>query len=209
MSPSPSALLSRPDPRPVLVSVLGGAWVVLSGFGILRAILAISGYAGGVELGTPDPMAELAAHSPELVDPAWFTEQVKKAQVAALESTLGFPLLLLGLLGIVGGVRLLLRRSWSRSVLVATGLGVITVSAIHAMRMLEIGMIGAEDMVLPPDVDGALRSVAYINIGMQSLPLLVGMSLLRHPAVAAYVKSSDALSASRPDRERPPAAGDH
>lgn len=187
MTRSIDSRLARADTRPLLVSMLGGGWLLLSEFGVLRAIIGLLGLTTGVQIGVHDPMAELALHSPELLDPAWLEAQEQKRALVSMERTLALPLLAAAGLGISGAIRLLRRKSWSRAILLAAGPGAIGLTAAYAILATRIGMRPAADLSVPPDVVRLLYSVAGFNVLLQSLPVLVGMSLLRHPIVARFV----------------------
>jgi hypothetical protein len=182
-------MLAAPDPRPVLVSVLGALWLLMSGFGGLRALMVLLGLASGVQVGTNDPMAQLAVEAPELVDPAWLQAQEQRADLSALERTLAFPLLLMAVLGVTGAVRLFRRQSRARTLLLITGVGTIAISAVYHLMRTAISLRPAAEVTPPPDVGTMSYSVALLNVVLQSLPVLIGMSLLRHPVVAKYVAS--------------------
>ncbi len=180
-------MLAAPDPRPVLVSVLGALWLLMSGFGGLRALLVLLGLGSGVQVGAHDPMAQIAVEAPELVDPSWVEAQEQRADLAALERTLAFPLLLVAALGVTGAVRLFRRQSRARTILLITGLGAVAITAVYHLMSTAISLRPAAEVDPPPDVGTMFYSMALFNVVLQSLPVLIGMSLLRHPIVAKYV----------------------
>jgi hypothetical protein len=184
-----ASMLAAPDPRPVLVSVLGALWLLMSGFGGLRALIVLLGLGAGVQVGTNDPMAQLAVENPELVDPVWLQAQEQLADLSALERTLAFPLLLVAGLGVTGAVRLFRRQPGARTLLLITGVGAIAITAVYHLMSTAISLRPAAEVTPPPDVGAMFYSVALLNVVLQSLPVLIGMSLLRHPVVAKYTAS--------------------
>lgn len=181
------SFLSQPDPRPVLVSVLGAAWIIMGGFGLMRGAILLAGVSQGIEVGHYDPNEELAETYPEFVDEAWFEARAQREEFEALQRRAGGPQLAFSLLAILGGVRLLQRKRWSRLIVVLAGVGVIVASAVGSWQVLQITLQPTADMELPPDVGEAFWSFAAINVLLQSLPVLIGMSLLYHRLVREWV----------------------
>lgn len=188
----PASRLARADSRPILVSVLVGGWLLLSGFGALRALVVLGNAAAMSRLGDTDPTARAAAAAPDLVTDETRQLLSQREKRMWLERNLASPLLLVAVLGFVGAIGLLRRRPWSRAVLLAVGVLAIGLSVFHAARSDEI--MAAPAASLPetdPDARNALaliRAAAGIGLALQSIPLILAMSLLRHPIVRDYVR---------------------
>ena len=190
MAAAGESRLSRPDIRPILISVLGSGWVLMGCFGVLRALILVAGISQGVQIGAEDPRAEIAAYNPEFVNEAYREAAAKRESAKELERNLGLPLLVLSGLAIYGGVRLLQRRRHARTVLLLTGLGVIALSVMHAKGMMEIGLRADPALEIPEDFVRSMWIVAGLNVALQSVLLVVGMGLLRHPIVRQWANHS-------------------
>ena len=108
----------------------------------------------------------------------------------SLERTLAIPLLLVATLGVVGAVGLLRRRTWSRALLLTVGVLAIGISAFHAYRSVAIAVSPVSGLEADPDAQNALalfRAAAGVGLALQSIPLILAMSLLRHPIVRDYL----------------------
>lgn len=181
--------LAQPDSRPLLVTLVIVGWLILSGFGGARALVVLGNAASTSYFGVKDPMSRLAIEAPDLV-----TEEARQhlAMTEALQQLglqLAGPLLGLALVGIIGAIRLLRRRPGSRALLLAVGLGVIGLTGYHVYASLQIttlGPVAASGLQEAEEMLPALFAVAGINVALQSLPLVLVMSLLRHPIVARY-----------------------
>ncbi len=183
-----SSRLARPDTRPILVSILGGGWLVLCFFGALRVVIVLGSLASSAWLAAPDPMERLALEDPELVGEATLQRFEQERQLKELELYLAGPLLLAAALGATGAIRLLQRRSWSRTLLLAAGLLSMAVTGFHLVRASLITTVPAIGLPEAPEINSAFFALAGINTLLQSLPVIIGMSLLRHPIVRRYVK---------------------
>lgn len=181
-------LLSRPDSRPVLASVLGGSWVVLCAFCILRALLLMAGLSGGIELGAHDPNDIMAAEYPEFVDDSWFEAEIVEHEARALERQAGLPLLLLSALGVWGGVQLLRRRPRAPWLLAGAGLGVVALGAWQTHRFLVLTGYSTAGVEIPSEATLALGSIAWLNVALQALPVAIGLGLLRHPSLREWLR---------------------
>jgi len=175
------------DGRPLLVSMLGGGWLLLCGFGALRALIVLASYLATSAYGVPDPMAQLAVDAPDLVGEATLERLAQQADIAFLDRALAGPLLLAAILGVVGALRLLQCRSWSRGLLAAAGLLSIAITAVHGFQSVEIWTRHAVGVEGFADARDALRAVAAINLSLQSIPVILGLALLRHPIVVRFV----------------------
>jgi len=184
-----ASLFARTDDRPILVSVLGGGWFLMGCFGILNAVVLIAGGVDGFQFGAQDTQAQLAAAAPEFVDESTHQWLSQKAERLATTRRFGWPLLVLAGLSCFGGIRLLRGAAWSRATLLATGIGVMTCSTLYALKLKEISMRSAADIVVPPDVNEAMLLTALLQVLIQSLPIIVAIGLLRHPVVRAFVQS--------------------
>lgn len=197
----PASRLARADPRPILVSALVVGWLLLCGFGGLRALVVLGNAASTSALGTTDPLARAAAADPSLVTEEARQVLVQREQRTSMERVLAVPLLLVATLGVVGAVGLLRRRTWSRALLVTVGVLAIGISAFHAFRSVEIAAAPVAGLVeADQDAQNAvalLRTAAGIGLALQSIPLILAMSLLRHPIVRDYLIV--------PGERRPPA----
>jgi len=186
----PASRLARADSRPILVTALVVGWMLLSGSGALRAIVVLGNAAATSALGTTDPMAKAAAAAPDLVSDETRQVLAQRAQRASLERALAIPLLLVATLGVVGAVALLRRRTWSRALLATVGVLALGISAFYAYRSVGIAASPVAGLEAEPDVQNALallRAAAGISLALQSIPLVVAMSLLRHPIVRDYL----------------------
>lgn len=186
----PASRLARVDSRPVLVTALVVGWLLLSGSGALRALFVLGSAATTSALGTTDPLARAAAAAPDLVSDETRQVLAQREQRAAMERALAIPLLLVATLGVVGAVALLRRRTWSRALLLTVGVLALGLSAFHAYRSVEIGASPAAGLEADPDAQNALalfRAAAGIGLALQSIPLVIAMSLLRHPIVRDYL----------------------
>ncbi|MEO8586529.1 MAG: hypothetical protein ABI584_10250 [Acidobacteriota bacterium] len=189
--------LARPDTRPILVTALVTGWLLLSGFGALRAIVVLGTAAATSKLGPSDPLSRVAAAEPDLVTDEMRDVLAQRAQRASLEKNLSVPLLLFAALGVFGAIGLLRRRTWSRAVLVSVGALALGLSVFHAFRSIEIATAPAATLLDGnQDAQNAVAlvtSFAWISLALQTIPLILAMSLLRHPIVRDYVEvpSSD------------------
>ncbi len=188
MSTSISSRLVAPDTRPWLVSLLGGGWILMSVFGILRAILLIATLEGHVEIGSQDPQARLAAEAPEYVSPEYFEYRDQQRERLRFQRIMAIPFFLACLGGLWGGVRLLRRQSQARSLLLVTGAFMILVIAASMIGMAKLILQSAPDVAIPGEFRTMLFSTTGINILVQSIPVVLGMSLLRHPLVARHMR---------------------
>ncbi len=198
----PASRLARPVSRPILVSVLVGGWLLLSGFGGLRAVVVLGNAVATSTLGDSDPTARAAAAAPDLVTDEMRQYLSQREKRMSLERNLAGPLLFLATLGVVGAVGLLRRRTWSRVVLLSVGALAIGLSVFHATRSVRIMAAPAAVLAENPDAQNALallRAAAGIGLALQSIPLLVAVGLLRHPIVRDYV--------SPPGERRPRSGG--
>ncbi|MCM3876593.1 MAG: hypothetical protein NEA02_09255 [Thermoanaerobaculia bacterium] len=202
----PGSRLARADSRPILVSALVVGWLLLSGFGALRAIVVLGNLAATSTFGDTDPLARAAAAAPDLVTDETRQLLAQRQERRSLERNLAGPLLLVATLGVVGAIGLLRRRLWSRVVLLSVGVLAIGLSAFHSTRSIGITAAPAAGLVeSDPDARNALalvRSAAAIGLALQSIPLILAMSLLRHPIVRDYVSVPGARrprSGRRPD----------
>ncbi len=192
--------LARPDSRPILVTALITGWLLISGFGALRAIVVLGTAAATSKLGPSDPLARVAAAEPDLVTDEMREVLAQRAQRASLEKYLSVPLLLLAALGAVGAIGLLRGRAWSRALLVSVGVLALALSVFHAFRVVDIATAPAAGLVSDgnPDARNAVvlaRSFAGVALALGSIPLILAMSLLRHPIVRDYV---EVASSNRP-----------
>lgn len=196
-SASEAGRLHRADPRPLLVTLVVVGWLVLSGFGAVRALVVLGNAASTRYLGVEDPRARIAQEMPELVTPEQEGHWAVRRQLQRLEVGLAGPLLGVAIVGIVGAVRLFRRKPYSRALLLGVGLVAIGISGYHLYESLRIttlvpvaesGLQDAREM-LP-----AFFAVAGINLAVQSLPLVLVMSLLRHPLVRDHATGSPGTS---------------
>jgi hypothetical protein len=189
-SASPSRL-ARPDSRPILVTLLVAGWLILSGFGALRALVVLGNQVATSYFGETDAMARIAATAPDLVTDEMREHLAQREQRFLLDRALAGPLLLVATLGIVGALGLLRRRTWSRPLLLTVGVLAIGISAFHAHRTVAIAaspVAGlAESAPETRDALALLRAAAGINLALQSIPLVLAMSLLRHPVLSDYL----------------------
>jgi hypothetical protein len=189
--------LARPDSRPLLVTLVVAGWLILSGFGGLRALVVLGNAASTSYFGVQDPMARMAAEVPELVGEDALRHLAMQRALRSLDLQLAGPLLVAALLAGFGALRLLRRRRWSRTLLLGVGLLAIAISATHAYRSVQITTVDAAGIQEAEETLPAFYAVAGINVALQSLPLVLVMSLLRHPIVRRYVSgSSEAVSRS-------------
>ena len=183
--------LARPDSRPILVTLLVAGWLILSGFGALRALLVLGNHAATSLFGETDPTARAAAAAPDLGTDETKEHLARREERLALDRVLAGPLLFVATLGVAGALGLLRRRSWSRPLLVAAGLLALGLSAFHAHRSVAIAaspVAGlAESEPEARDALALLRAAAGINLALQSIPLVLAMSLLRHPVLRDYL----------------------
>ena len=175
----PASRLAREDARPILVTGLVVGWMLLAGFGALRALVHVAGVA-----------APSAAGGSELL-----------AARATLERGLALPLLAVAALAAAGAVALLRRRTFARALLLAAGLLALGLSVFHASRVVDIAVSPAAGLTdSEPDARNAValvRSAVWLGLALQSIPLLVALGLLRHPIVRRWVQ----------DPQAPPGAG--
>jgi len=186
----PASRLARTDHRPILVTILVTGWLLLSGFGGLRALVVLGKAAAISGLGDTDSMARAAAAAPDLVTDEMRLVLAQREQRRLLERNLAGPLLLVAALGVTGAIALLRRRSWSRAALVAVGFLAIGISAFHAYRSVDIAAAPVAGLAEDPDARNALsliRAVSGIGLALQSIPLILAMALLRHPIVRDWV----------------------
>jgi hypothetical protein len=187
--------LARPDSRPLLVTLVVTGWLILCGFGGLRALVVFGSAASTAYFDVQDPMARMAAEVPELVGEGTHRRLAMANALRSLELRLAGPLLGVSLLGGFGAVRLLRRRRWARALLLSVALLAIAISGYHAYRSVQITTVEATGIPEAEETLPAFFAVAGINVALQSLPLLLVVSLLRHPIVRRYVSESpDAAS---------------
>ncbi len=200
---SPSRL-ARPDSRPILVTLLVTGWLILSGFGALRALVVLGNAVATSYLGVTDPTARTAAAAPDLVTDEMQENLARRERRQFLDRALAGPLLFVATLGVAGALGLLRRRAWSRPLLVAVGVLALVISAFHAHRSAAIAASSVAGLAeSEPEARNALafvRAAAGINLALQSIPLVLVMSLLRHPVVRDYLVVAT-------DRHRPRGAG--
>jgi hypothetical protein len=178
----------------LLVSVLGTAWLLLCGFGLIRGTLLVAGIADGIETAESDPNAELAHTRPDLVDPSWFEHQNMEEERHRLETRMGWPLLAVCVLGLAGAIQLLRRGSRSRTLILLAGIGAIAWSAAGVYFLTRLNLAPAADLNLSAEIPRTFWTVAALNVALQSLPVAIGVGLLRHPAVRAWVESRRSTS---------------
>lgn len=184
----------RPDSRPILVSLLGGAWVLLGFFGCLNALVGAVGAVDGIDFGATDPARAEWAEL-EAVDTEAYEERMEmEAARIELGRDLSLPLALVALCAVAGGIRLLRRASFSRTLLLLAGVGAVVVSTLFALGTMEIAVTPAAEIGLPPDIARAFHATALAQVLIQSLPVLIGMSLLRHPIVSRFVGQHRAVA---------------
>jgi hypothetical protein len=189
--PAPSRL-ARADSRPILVSVVAGGWLLLCFFGAARVAIVVVGFAANAWLAAPDPIAELARRDPELVGEATLQRLEQERQLVHLDLAMSGPLLFAAATGALGAIRLLQRRRWSRALLLAAGLLSMAITGFHMVRAALITIAPAIDLPEAPEINATFFAVAGINTLLQSIPVIVAMSLLRHPIVRSYVKREPA-----------------
>ena len=160
----PASRLARTDPRPILVTILVTGWLLLSGFGGLRALVVLGKAAAISGLGDTDSMARAAAAAPDLVTDEMRLVLAQREQRRLLERNLAGPLLLVAALGVAG--------------------------AFHAYRLVDIVAAPVAGLAEDPDARNALallRAASGIGLALQSIPLILAMALLRHPIVRDWV----------------------
>lgn len=74
--------------------------------------------------------------------------------------------------------------------IVVAGLLSLAISTVHGYQSIEIWTRHALDVEGVAEARDAMRAVAAINLTLQSLPVLPGVSLLRHPSVARFCEES-------------------
>jgi len=187
--------LAQADSRPLLVTLVVAGWLILCGFGALRALVVVGSAATTAYFGVQDPMSRLAVEAPELVGDGTLQRLAVQNALRALELHLAGPLLFTALLGGFGAMRLLRRQRRSRTLLLCVGLLAIAISGYHTYQATRITTMDAAGIPQAEQALPAIYAVAGINICLQSLPLVLVMSLLRHPIVRRYASESpDAAS---------------
>jgi hypothetical protein len=171
----------------MLVTLVVAGWLILCGFGALRAVVVLGNAASTAYFGVHDPRSRLAAEVPELLTAGEHERLARKQQLRTLEIQLAGPLLGVALLGGWGALRLLRRRPWSRALLLGVGLAAIGISAYHTVLSVQLTTAEAGLVAEGRGRLSAFYAVAGINVGLQSLPLVLVMSLLRHPILRRYV----------------------
>ena len=187
-----SPRLARADTRPILVSVVAGGWLLLCFFGAVRVALAVVSFAVSTWLAAPDPIAELARQDPELAGEATLQRLEQQRQLVDLDLAMAGPLLFAAALGALGAIRLLQRRRWSRAVLLVAGLLSMAITGFHMVRASLITIAPVIGLPDAPEINATFFAVAGINTLLQSIPVIVAMSLLRHPIVRSYLKRETA-----------------
>ncbi len=156
-------------------------------FGFINALILLAGVIDRVEVGSSNLEAQWAGVDSEFVPDAVVEQIAMEDAKRSLARKFGWPWILTALLAAYGGVRLLRRETWSRLMLVLAGLAAITLSVVFALQMREIAFLPAQDFEVPADVEAAMRATVWVQVLLQSLPVLLGMSLLRHPIVSRFV----------------------
>ncbi len=181
-------LMVKTDERPLLISLLGGGWFLMGCFGAIHAILLLMGGVDGFQFGSAhDSQAQLASAYPEFVDAETLAWMEIKAERLAFTRLVAWPLLLFAGLSAIGGLRLLRRESWTRTLLLVAGFGEISRSLYVAHRMQEFSTRASQDVAVPTEFGTMVVATLLIVVAVQSLPIVLGMSLLRHPTVRRYV----------------------
>lgn len=156
-------------------------------FGFINALILLAGVIDRVEVGSSNLEAQWAGVDSEFVPEAVVEHIAMEDAKRSLARKFGWPWILTALLAAYGGVRLLRRETWSRLMLVVAGLAAITLSVVFALQMREIAFLPAQDIEVPADIEAAMRATVWVQVLLQSLPVLLGMSLLRHPIVSRFV----------------------
>lgn len=165
----PGSRPARAEPRPLLVTVLAGVWLLFAAVLALGAVLALARGAGGEE------------------------------RVFA-----GLSLLLAALVG-TGAFGLLRRKKRARAFLASAGVLVLALSAFGAYRRVSAAAAPAAELAATePDAANALalfRAGSAIAFLVSAIPLVVALSLLRHPTVRGWANPDASPSAGerRPD----------
>ena len=192
--------MARADSRPLLVTLVVTGWLILCGFGGLRSLVVFGSAAATAHYGVQDPMARMAAEAPELAGDGMLQRLAVQDALRTLDLHLAGPLLFVALLGGFGAMRLLRRQRRSRTLLLCVGLLSIVISGYHAYHVTQITTAEAAGLPQAEQTLPAFYAVAGINLCLQSLPLVLVMSLLRHPIVRSYVSESPAAASSMPIR---------
>lgn len=152
--------------RPVLVSVLAGAWLLFAAVLAAGATLALAKGAGVGE------------------------ERVFAALSLLLASLVG-----------AGALGLLRRQSWARAALASGGLAVLLLSGLRTYRVVSTAAAPAAALAeSEPDAANALalfRAGSAILFLVQALPLVLALSLLRHPKVRDWANPGAREAATR------------
>lgn len=160
-----SGLHAERPRRPVLVSVLAGAWLLFAGVLAAGATLALAKRSG-------------------VGDERVFT---------------ALSLLLSALFG-AGAFGLLGRKSWARALLATAGLLALVVSGFSSYRTVTAASApAAEIAATEPDAANALalfRAGSAVAFLLSSIPLVVALSLLRHPTVRDWANPEARVAAS-------------
>jgi hypothetical protein len=157
-------------PRPVLVTILAGAWFFLSLLGGIGAIRALA-----------SPAQTL------------------------FERALAVAFLILAALFGAGAFGLLRKRTWARKLLATAGLLAFVVSGFSSWRIVTAASAPTAALAAnEPDAANALalfRAGSAVAFLLSSIPLVVALSLLRHPTVRDWANPDASVSAGgrRPD----------
>ena len=179
--------IDRPDPRPILVNVLGAGWLLVCFFAVLNAgvLLVQQVTTGGLDPDSARILA-LAEQEPELVMPEQVEEIQRRQALADLSRRFAWPLLAIGGLGFAAAVHFLRRGRHARKLLVAVGVAALATSVAHAYITTRAALEPLYEIGGDPTIAQAFWITAVINVLLQSLPVLLGMGLLAHGAVRRY-----------------------
>lgn len=182
-------MLSAIDERPVLVSILGGAWILMGFFGVIQGAFLATGWNEGITLASSTvEQTELDALA-EFDDPSAVEAKAQEERYTRLNRSFGVPWIGISLLGGFGGLRLVRRRSWSRSLILAGGLGALLLAALHAYTGYRVTMdVGGVELLTVQEVR-MFKVTAIAGAVLNSVPAIVGVSLLRHSLVRDWVSS--------------------
>ena len=157
-------------PRPVLVTVLAGAWILLAVLSAIGAILALS--------------------------KGLYTSEQR------IVAALSLPLAALAGAGAFG---LLRKETWARALLATAGLLALVVSGVSSYRIVTAASAPTAAIAAnEPDAANALalfRAGSAVAFLVSAIPLVVALSLLRHPTVRDWANPDARVSAGgrRPD----------